>query len=515
MKNIREVLRLRWECGLSERMAASSCSLARSTVAKYVRRAREAGLSWPLPEGLTDEELDRRVFPASMAAESGPRFVPDWAEIHRQLARKGVTLQLVWEEYKEAHPDGFQYTQFCVRYRAWRETLDLPMRQEHKAGERMFVDYCGHTMPVTDPKTGELRPAQIFVATLGASNYTYAEAGWTQSLPEWVMAHVRAFAFYGGVPALVVSDNLKAGVTTPHRYEPEVNRTYEDLAEHYGCALLPARVRKPKDKAKVEKAVQDVERRVLAALRNRTFFSLRELNEAIEWRLIQYNERPFQKLEGSRRSLFEELDRPALRPLPDEPYEYAEWKKARVNIDYHVTVEGNFYSVPYQLVNQAIDIRLTATGVECFHKHKRVASHLRLPRRGQYATLSAHMPKSHREYAEWTPERLVRWADKTGPQTVTVVEAILRSRPHPQQGFRACLGLMRLGKEYGPERLEAACARALATKTATFKSIESILKRGLDQRPLPKSSPEKPPVEHDNIRGPEYYRDTAEGCESC
>ncbi len=515
MRNIREVLRLRWECGLSERSVAASCSLARSTVAKYVRRAQEAGLSWPLPEGMTDEELERRAFPSSELSGTGARFVPEWAEVRRQLSRKGVTLQLVWEEYREAHPDGLGYTQFCVRYRAWRETLDLPMRQEHKAGERMFVDYCGQTMPVTDPKTGEVRPAQIFVAALGASNYTYAEASWTQQLPEWIMAHVRAFSFYGGVPALVVSDNLKAGVTTPHRYEPEVNRTYENLAEHYGCALLPARVRKPKDKAKVEKAVQDVERRVLAPLRNRTFFSLRELNEAIEWRVIQYNERPFQKLEGSRRSLFEELDRPALRPLPAEPYEYAEWKKARVNIDYHVTVEGNFYSVPYQLVNQGIEIRLTATGVECFHRHKRVASHLRLPRRGQYATLPAHMPKSHREYAQWTPERLVQWAGKTGPQTVAVVECILRSRPHPQQGFRACLGLMRLGKEYGPERLEAACARALATKTATFKSIESMLKRGLDQRPLPKKPPENPPVEHDNIRGPEYYRDTMEGGESC
>lgn len=515
MRKIREVLRLRWECGLSERTVAASCSLARSTVGKYVLRAGEMGLSWPLPTDLTDEALEQLLFQTPEPLDAGPRFVPDWGEVHRELARKGITLQLVWEEYKEAHPDGFQYTQFCVRYRAWRETLDLPMRQEHKAGERMFVDYCGQTMPVTDSKTGEARPAQIFVAVLGASNYTYVEACWTQSLPEWVMAHVRAFAFYGGVPALVVSDNLKAGVTVPHRYEPELNRTYEDLAEHYGCALLPARVRKPKDKAKVEKAVQDVERRVLAPLRHRTFFSLHDLNEAIAWQLIQYNQRPFQKMEGNRRSLFEQLDQPALRPLPAVAYEYAEWRKARVNIDYHISVEGSFYSVPYQLVNQSMDVRLTATGVECFHKHKRVASHLRQARPGLYATLPEHMPKSHRAYAEWTPERLVRWAEKTGVQTVAVVETILRSRPHPQQGFRACLGLMRLGKEYGPERLEAACARALATKTVSFKSIESILKRGLDQRPLPGKPPEAVPVEHDNIRGAEYYRDAVEGNESC
>jgi len=316
MRRIREVLRQRWECGLSERTVATSCSLARSTVAKYVKRAEEVGLSWPLPEELTDEELERRLFPDALSEESGPRFIPDWAEVRRQLAQKGVTLRLVWEEYKEAHPDGFQYTQFCVRYRAWRETLDLPMRQEHKAGERLFVDYCGQTVPVTDRKTGEIRQAQVFVAVLGASNYTYAEATWTQTLPEWVTSHVHAFAFYGGVPALVVCDNLKAGVTSAHRYEPEANRTFEDLAEHYGCAVLPTRVRRPKDKAKAEKGVQDVERRILAPLRHRTFFSLPELNEAIEWRLIQYNEQPFQKLEGSRRSLFEQLDKPALRPLP-------------------------------------------------------------------------------------------------------------------------------------------------------------------------------------------------------
>ncbi len=515
MRRIREVLRLRWECGLSERTAAASCGLARSTAAKYVRRAREAGLSWPLPEGMTDEELKRRLFLCPESAADGPRFVPDWVEIHRQLAGKGVTLQLVWEEYKQAHPDGFQYTQFCVRYRAWRETLDVPMRQEHKAGEALFVDYCGQTMPVADRKNGEIRDVQIFVAVLGASNYTYVEACWTQRLPEWIMAHVHAFAFYGGVPALIVCDNLKAGVISPHRYEPEANRTYEDLAEHYGCALLPARVRRPRDKAKVEKAVQDVERRILAALRHRTFFSLHELNEAIQWQLIRYNERPFQKLEGNRRSLFEQLDKPALRPLPAHPFEYAEWKKARVNIDYHVAIAGNYYSVPYQLVNQTLDVRLTDTAVECFHKNKRVASHLRLPRQGQYATHTAHMPKNHQDYAEWTPERLVRWAEKAGPQTAAAVETILRARPHPQQGFRACLGLMRLGKEHGPERLEAACARALATQTVTFTSIESILKRKLDQRPLPQKHPEKPPLEHDNIRGPEYYREAGEGEESC
>ncbi len=505
MRKVREVLRLRWGCGLSERTVASSCSLARSTVGKYTRRAGEAGLSWPLPEDLTDEELERRLFPPCPEEFPGPRHMPDWMEVHRQLRRKGVTLRLLWEEHKAAHPDGPQYTQFCVRYRAWRSSLDLPMRQDHKAGEKLFVDYCGQTMPVADRETGAVREAQIFVAVLGASNYTYAEAFWTQSLAEWCAAHAHAFQYFGGVPSLVIPDNLKSGVTLAHRYEPEIARAYSELAAHYGCAIVPARVRKPKDKAKVEKGVLDVERGILAALRNHTFFSLAELNAAVSRLLRQHNDRPFQKLPGSRRSLFEQLDAPALAPLPGRPYEYAEWRRVRVSVDYHVAVDGHYYSVPYQLVGQALDVRITTTAVECFHKSRRVASHMRSPRQGRHTTVTAHMPKAHQDYAQWTPERLVCWAEKTGPQTALAVETILTSRPHPQQGFRACLGLMRLGKEYGADRLEAACARALASRAVGFKSIESILKRGLDRMPLPESPPEKPPIDHENIRGPEYY----------
>ena len=506
MRGITEVLRLKWSCGLSERSIAQSCSLARSTVAKYLRRAQDAGLHWPLPDDVSEEELERRLFPRHRVVHESPRSFPDWAEVHKELKRKDVTLRLIWEEYKQAHPHGLQYSHFCKRYRIWRGTLDLPMRQQHKAGEKMFVDYCGQTVPVTDRATGEIREAQIFVAVLGASNYTYVEACWSQGLPEWIAAHVHAFRFFGGASALVVPDNLKVGVSAAHRYEPEPNRTYEECARHYGCAVLPTRVRHPKDKAKVEKGVQDVERRILAALRHRTFFSLEELNEALSWLLIQHNDRPFQKLPGSRRSLFEQLDKPALIPLPQQPYEYAEWKKVRVNIDYHVAVDGRYYSVPYQLVNQQLEVRLTITAVECFHKNKRVASHLRAPRQGQYTTVTAHMPKTHQDYVQWTPERLVHWARKTGPETARVVETILTSRPHPQQGFRACLGLMRLGKEYGDERLETACGRALAVATVGFKSIESMLKRGLDKQPLLQKSAENPPVDHDNIRGPEYYR---------
>jgi transposase len=493
------------ECGWSERATARSCALSRSTVAKYLARARVAGFSWPLPEGLDDEALERRLFPAGPAGDGIDRYVPDWAEVHRELKRKGVTLQLLWEEYKQTYPDGYQYSRFTERYRAWRGELDLPMRQNHKAGEKLFVDYCGQTLPITDRATGRVRQSQIFVAVLGASNYTFAEAFWTQSLPEWIMAHVHALRFLDGVPDFLVPDNLKAGVSLAHRYEPEPNRTYEDLAEHYGCAILPARVRRPKDKAKVEKGVQDVENRVLAAMRHRTFFSLAEANEALALLLIQHNERPFQKMPGSRRSVFETLDRPALKPLPEQPYEYAEWLKAGVNIDYHVAVQGHYYSVPYQLVRQEVEVRLTTTVVECFHKGKRLASHFRSHQKGRHTTVTAHMPKGHQQYVAWTPERLVQWAHKAGGQTAQAVETILASRPHPQQGFRACLGIMRLGKVYGPERLEAACTRALAVNAVSYKSIESILKRELDRRPLPQKAPQTPSINHDNIRGAQYY----------
>jgi transposase len=455
---------------------------------------------------MDDAALEANLFADVCAPLSKTRFVPDWVEVHKELRRKGVTLHLLWEEYKQAHPEGLQYSQFCARYQVFRDTVDLPMRQHHKAGEKMFVDYCGQTLDFTDGSSGQTRQAQVFVAVLGASNYTYAEACFSQSLAEWVMAHAHAFSFFGGVPELIVPDNLKSGVSMTHRYEPEINKSYEEMANHYGCVVVPARVRKPKDKAKVEKGVQDVERRILAPLRHRRFFSLHEINMAIAELLTRYNEAPFQKMPGSRRSLFEQLDKPALRLLPTHAYEYAHWQKARVNIDYHVAIEGHFYSVPYQLVKQEIEVRVTTTTVECFHKNKRVASHLRSQHKGQFSTIAEHMPQKHQQYAQWTPERLVHWAKKTGPFTAAAVEHILSNRPHPQQGFRSCLGIMRLGKEYGDQRLEAACQRALALSSVNYRSLESILKKNLEKKPLTKTIP-KPPTEHNNIRGPEYYRE--------
>jgi len=405
MRKVREVLRLALAGGLNQRQVARSLSLSPTTVGEYLRRAESAGLTWPLPD-LDDAQLEGRLYPIMARGQADTRAIPDWAAVHRELKRKGVTLLLLWQEHKAAHPDGLQYSQFCDRYRAFAGRLDLVMRQHHRAGEKLFVDYAGPTVEVIDRATGEIRAAQIFVATLGASNYTYAEATWTQGLPDWCASHIRAFEFLGSVPALLVPDNLKSAVTQPCRYEPQTNATYEELAAHYRTAILPARVRRPRDKAKVEQSVLLVERWILARLRHQSFFSLSELNAAIRTLLGQLNERPFKKLPGCRRTLFEQLDRPAMTPLPSERYTYAEWKRARVHIDYHVEVEGHYYSVPYQLVKQELDVRLAAQTVELFHRGKRIASHQRSTHKGWHTTLAEHMPQAHRQYASWTPESL-------------------------------------------------------------------------------------------------------------
>jgi transposase len=404
-------------------------------------------------------------------------------------------------------PEGVQYSQFCAAYRQWAGKLDLVMRQDHRAGEKLFVDYAGQTIPVVNPLTGEVHDAAIFIAVLGASNYTFAEATWSQSLPHWIGSHIRAFEALGGVPHVIVPDNLRAAVSRAHRYEPELNRTYADLAQHYGFAVLPARVARPRDKAKVEVGVQIVERWILARLRHQTFFTLTEVNTAITALRAELNARLFKKLPGSRQSLFETLDRPALQPLPPQPYEYAEWKLVRVNIDYHVEVDGHYYSVPYRLVRQQLEVRLSAQVVEIFSKGQQVASHQRSPHKGRHSTVTAHMPTAHQDYAEWTPQRLIRWAATAGAATAQVVETILTTRPHPQQGFRACLGLMRLGKRYGASRLEAACQRALTLRACSYKSIESMLKHDLDRQPLPAMRTAPPAITHGNIRGPQYYHD--------
>jgi len=504
MRKIKEVLRLKWLCGVSERRIAKTCHISRSTVSEYVGRATAAGLGWPLPEGMDDTRLDALLFPPASKLAAVHRPMPDWAHIHQEMRRKSVTLFLLWQEYKAQSRDGFQYSRFSELYREWRGKLTVSMRQTHKAGEKMFVDYAGPTIPIVDRTTGAEHPAQVFVAVLGASSYTFSEATMTQALPDWIGSHVRAFEYFGGVPEIVVPDNLKSGVTKPCRYDPDINPGYADLARHYGTAVIPARVRKPKDKAKAEGGVLLVERWIMAALRNRTFFSLAEANAAIKELLTQLNERPFKKLPGCRRSQFEELDQPALKPLPNTAYEYAEWKQARVGIDYHVEINGHYYSVPYQLIKQQLDVRITRSTVECCHKGKRVVAHVRTDGRG-HSTIPEHMPKAHQSYAQWTPERIIRWSRSIGEQTAVVANIIISRRHHPQQGFRACLGLMSMGKKYSNDRLEAACHRAIVTNCVSYKSIKSILKTGLDRQPLLEmQAPERTP-DHGNIRGPQYF----------
>jgi transposase len=506
MRKIREILRLSWGGKLSTRAVARSCGVGRTTVREYLQRAQRAGLSWPLPTGISDGELEALLFAPAVSATNAPRPLPDWPVVHEELPRKGVTLFLLWEEYKAVHPDGYEYSRFCDLYRQWAGKLPVWMRQDHKAGEKLFVDYAGMTMPVVNRETGQVRQAQIFVATLGASSYTYAEATWTQRLPDFIASHVRALEWFGGVPQLVVPDNLRSAVSQACRYDPDLNPTYQEMAVHYGTAIMPARAGRPRDKAKVESGVQGVERRILAKLRNRTFFSLAELNQAISILLVEYNRRPFQQLEGSRRSLFLKLDKPALQPLPQSRYEYAEWVKARVSLDYHVRADDHYYSVPYRLVKQEVHVRLTITTIEIFHQGVRVASHVRAYKKHQYTTHKDHMPQGHRAHAEWTPQRVIRWVGRAGEATAEVAERIIASRPHPEQGFRACMGIKRLGETYGEDRLEAACQRALAIQSPSYKSVKSILEKRLDHKPLPDTPTKTPPIHHDNVRGADYYQ---------
>jgi transposase len=507
MRKIREILRLKYESDLTDRQIAKSCCVARSTVACYLSRAKSVGLTWPIPADLCDTDISHLLFKKKNNGSVKKRNMPSMEYIHNELKKKGVTLQLLWYEYKQDNPDGYQFSYFCELYQNWASKLDIALRQRHNAGEKMFIDYAGNTVPVHDPETGNIREAQLFIAVLGASNYTFAEAAPSQALPYWIKSHIHAFEFFGGVAHILVPDNLKSGVTHPSRYEPDINPTYNDMALHYGAAVIPARVRKPKDKAKAENAVKFAESWIIAALRKHTFFSFAELNKAIDQKLTELNNRTFQKLDTTRREMFEKIDKPALKPLPVAKYEYAEWKKARVNIDYHIEFDRHYYSVPYQLRKEEVDVRYTDSTIEILFKNKRVASYLRNFKKGGFTTCREHMPKSHQQYLEWTPSRIIKWAEKNGPHTGRIVAGIMESRLHPEQGFRACMGIMRLGKRYSPQRLENACARAVAIKSYSYKSVESILKKGLDKLLLQSEQTEKEPIDHNNIRGKEYFEE--------
>lgn len=504
MRKIVEVLRLAHEGGRSHREIARAVGASPTTVGEILRRARQCGLCYPLPAGMSEAALEAQLYaPAPPSSRTRPE--PDWPAVHRELARKGVTLDLLWQEYKAEHPDGYRYSGFCEHYRRWVGRLSVSLRQTHAPGEKLFIDYAGQTVAVVDPMTGEIRQAAIFVAVLGASNYTYCEATWSQSLPDWIGSHVRAFEHFQGVTAVLVPDNLKSGVTTACFYEPELNPTYRDLARHYATAVLPARPRRPKDKAKAEGGVLLVQRWVLARLRNQRFFSLDELNRAIAALMTELNSRAFKKLPGCRQSAFAELDRPALRPLPATRYEFAEWKVARVGVDYHVEVVGHYYSVPYRFAREKIDVRLTASTVELFHRGARIASHARHDLRGRHTTVDAHMTPAHQAVQGWNAPRLLEWAARIGPHAKALVEHILHQRRHPQQGYRACLGTLRLSKEVGEARLENACERALTIGAASYSSVKSILKNGLDKKRGHPPAQSSLPLEHANVRGPDYY----------
>lgn len=509
MQKLKDVLRLRYGAELSIRQIAASLQLSTGVVSKYVSRAQAAGLGWPLPEDVSEAELARRLQPARSASVGQASAEPDFTAIREELGNKGMTLQLLWEEYAEAHPDDhYSYSRYTVLYRQWRARQQLSMRQVHRAGEKLFIDYCGPTMAVVNPSTGEVRTAQVFVAVLGASSYTYAEATWSQSLPDWIGSHVRAFEFYGGVPQLVVPDNLKSAVTKACRYDPDLNPAYQQMAEHYGVAVMPARPYKPKDKSKAEVGVQVVERWIMMRLRKQTFFTLAALNQAIRFLLEELNQRPFKKRPGSRLSQFKQVDQPALKPLPDSAYQYRDIKKARVHLDYHVEYDQHFYSVPYQLVKQAVMVHAGQTSVAIMHQGKQVALHPRSFNKGGHSTDPNHMAKAHLKHQQWSPQRFLKWAAEIGPHTVTVVEHQLVSRPHPEHGYRACLGLLNLTKKYGQQRLEAACQRAHRINAMTYKSINSILSKSLDKVPLEPCDTDDQitlPLDHDNVRGADYY----------
>lgn len=505
MRKISEVFRQRYELKRSYRDISQSLNISISTIYDYLARAKIAGISWPLSKEIAEQELYEKLFlPVSQTVTQRP--LPEWEEVHRELRKKGMTLRLLWREYRDIHADGLGYTQFCERYRAFVKTITPVMRQVHKGGEKTFVDYSGMTMPWMDPVTGEIHEAQIFVGALGASQFIFAEATATQQLPDWIQSHVRMWEYFGGVSEIVVPDNLLSGVTKPHRYDPDINANYQHLSEHYGFAIVPARVGEAKDKAKVENAVGIIERQILAPLRHITFTSIGEINAAIKPRLAVLNNQSFQKMKTSRRELFEAIDKPALKSLPKERYHYADWVDAKIHIDYHFVFDNHYYSVPYQYIHHPVQIRATAKTIECFYQEKRITAHARSHVRYGFTTLKEHMPPAHLAHAEWTPERMQRWAKKIGTQTSQFIDHMIAARAFPQQAFRSCLGLLRMVDRFGETRLEKACSIALSVGATRYQQVESILKKRLDTLPHSHGQNESIIFDHENIRGSNYYK---------
>ena len=504
MRQLRQMLRLHHE-GVSRREIGRTLGVARSTIQDNLNRAEKAGLGWPLASDITDDVLEERLFSKPGVRPGKRRLIePDWATLAREMKRPGVNLMILWEEYRDVHPEGYGYSRFCDLFREFERRLSPVMRQTHAAGDKLFVDYSGKRVSIVDPTTGEARDAEIFVGVLGSSSYTYAEATFTQQLPDWIGAHVRMFRFFAGVPRLLVPDNLKSGVHKASFYDPEINRSYAMMAAHYDAGILPARPRKPKDKAKVEAGVRFAQSYILGRLRHLTFFSLAECNTAIKGALDRMNERPMRRLGVSRRDLFDSIERPALRPLPASDWEYAEWRRARVGLDYHVEVDEFYYSAPHTLLRAEVDVRITARTIEIFHRGQRVGAHQRRHGGRRHGTDPDHMPSAHRRYAEWSPERFRRWAASIGPNTEGLVIAVLANRPHPEQGFRTCLGILRLYRGVTALRAEAVSARAIEIGALNYRSIASIIANNLDRTPAPKRG-EPTLFDHPNVRGPRYF----------
>jgi transposase len=505
MRKISEVFRLRFEMKLGYRDIARSLGVSISTISDYISRAKAVDISWPLPDGVTEQELYNKLFlPVRVATRN--RAAPDWEYIYKELRKKGVTLQLLWREYRQQHPDGFGYSQFCHHYGDYANTVAPVMRQIHKGGEKIFVDYAGKTMDWMDPTSGEIFTAQIFVGCLGASQYIYAEATASQQLPDWIDSHIHMFNYFGGVSEILVNDNLKSGVTKAHRYDPDINANYQHFSEHYGVAIVPARVVSPKDKAKVESGVGIITCQVLAPLRNVTFTSLGEINAAIREGITRVNNQQFQKMKTTRRELYEQLDKPALKPLPFSCYKYAKWKKAKINIDYHFAFDAHYYSAPYQYIGKVVEIRATNKSVECFYENQRIAVHARSYKKYNHTTVTEHMPTGHKEHACFSAARLHNWATKIGSGATAFVNHMINARAFPQQAYRACLGLLRLGGHYGDARLEKACHKALAVGATRYQQVEAILKNNLEELPVTDTVENTPIIIHDNIRGPDYYQ---------
>jgi len=505
MRTIREIMRLHLEHNLSQRAIARACAVSPKTVGYYIEHIQRSGSDWAALRSLDDDALKALLHPEGKQHPVSPKPLPDFDYLHSEMKKKGVTLQLLWEEYRSVHPDGYGRTRFCERYRSHVRTLDPVMRFSHKAGDKMFVDFSGERPSYIDPESGALIEPELFVAAMGASSRIYAVAVASQQIPEWIRAHIGAFEFFGGVPACVVPDQLKSGVKTSCKYDPEINPAYAELCAHYGVAVVPARPREPRDKAKVENGVLHAQRRILAALRNRRFFSLAELNAAIAVELEKLNDRPMQGLGKSRNQLFDEIDKPALKALPAERFQIRQWKKAKVHIDYHVAVGGSWYSVSYTLIGREVEICLSATTVEIFLGGKRVASHLRTFLRNVFVTDPAHRPPSHQQYLQWTPERMRNWGQTIGLQSAAMIEAIIKSADHPDHAYRKCLGLLRLSKRFGNDRLELACARALKLRAIGYRSVKNILAQGLETADIPEDAQPSEPLVHDNVRGSDYY----------